>query len=241
MNIGFKLYSPDQIELFSKFSDCVDFVEIMAVQKYNILAFDSIKCPVYIHCEHENFGINLADKEKENLNRRAIMHCLRLADRLNARKVVIHPGHIESDKCSKEQAISLLSGFNDNRIIIENMPIKGVFKLLACETESIKWIMQKSSKGLCLDFGHATLVALAHGSSPLEFVSSIVALGPSYYHISDAIYETKEDHTHLGKGNAPLKEYLMMIPKDSYITVETAKENEQIILSDIKYIRDLIV
>jgi len=238
MNIGFKIFSPDQVELLEKFSDYVDFVEIMAVQSYRIDAFDGIKLPIYIHCEHEDFGINLPDLGKEQASRQAISHSLKLADRLKAIKVVVHPGYIDNDKCSEDQAIKILSGFNDDRIIIENMPVKGANNYLCRETESIGNFMARSGKGFCLDFGHATLAAKAGNNDPAEFVESLVGLGPVYYHISDTIYAELDDHRHLGRGDSPLKQYLKLIPWDSYVTVETAKENEQVMLADIRYLRE---
>ena len=65
MKIGVKTFNnPKFLEHFEK---DVDFFEVQAIQKNNYSFLKKFSLPIVVHAEHQNFGINISDKSKENL------------------------------------------------------------------------------------------------------------------------------------------------------------------------------
>ena len=128
MKIGVKTF--DNRNFLKPFENQVDFFEIMAIEtnKYDFLK--EFKLPMVIHSQHGVFGVNSADKTKEERNLKSINFARKIADKVNSKKIILHPGELEDENCSKEQAIKFIKTLDDKRIIIENVTQESEVKRL---------------------------------------------------------------------------------------------------------------
>ena len=111
MKIGIKTYN--NRNFLEHFKDKVDFFEIMAIESVNYDFIKEFNLPMVIHSQHRLFDINIADKTKHMKNLNSINFARRIADSVNAKKIIIHPGEIENQNCSIETAIEFLKSIND--------------------------------------------------------------------------------------------------------------------------------
>ena len=156
MKIGVKTYSSK--ELLDYFKDKADFFEIQAIQKNDYSFLKKYSIPIIIHAEHyANNKINPADKTRINQTLKAINFAIKLADDVNAKKIIFHPGMIKDANCSKEQAINFIKSLKDKRIILENLP--AMQYRLGKTPEEIKEFLQKTEKTFCFDISHAIVTA----------------------------------------------------------------------------------
>ena len=224
MEIGIKIF-PEDLNYAKRIARYCDFFEVMAIPRSN---FRSLKClgkPFTIHTIHGNFGFNPADPEKDRKNRLGVETAAKAADILDADKIVVHPGWKENGRCSIENSISFISKL-DSRFIVENMPaLKKGAPHFGGSIHEIKRILNKTGKGMCLDFAHAAEFAYNYHMDYIKFIKSMMKLKPMYFHISDTKIRTKKDmHLHLREGTLKILYLESIIPENSRLLIETAHE-----------------
>ena len=236
---GLKLWSINKnyIDTAKKLYDenIYDYIELYAIPS----SFDeyahiwkSLNIPYIIHAPHFMHGINFSSKEKLQDNMKLAYEALKYADYLNADKVIFHPG-IKGDYKETARQIKMI---NDERILIENKPY-----YVAVETENlslndvcvgynpeqIKYIMQESGAGLCLDIGHGICAANSLHIDYVSFLKEFISLNPAMFHISDGdINDTQDKHYNIGKGTFDFNIIFSLIPENAVISVETAKSSK---------------
>lgn len=225
MKIGVKTFN--NRDFLKQFEDRADFFEVMAIETNNYDFLKEFKLPIVIHSPHGRFGINPADKTKIEKNLSSIDFSRKIADQTNAKKIIYHPGDLENENCSIEQAVSFVKSLDDKRIIIENIPVENKMKRLCQTPEETKEFLKATGKGFCFDINHAIWTAIAKKIDYLDFIKEFIKLKPKHYHIGGQIIkdnstmQEKKEHLALRDSDFNLKEILESIPKDAEITLET--------------------
>lgn len=242
MKIGVKTFNSR--DFLEPFRDKVDFFEIMAIETVNYDFLKEFNLPIVIHSQHRNFGVNVADKTKLQKNLNSINFAIKLADQTKAKKIIIHPGELDSKDSTREQAIKFIKNIKDKRIIIENIPIRDVYRFGA-KPEEIKEILKETKKGFCFDINHAIFAALALKQDYLQFIKEFVKLKPVHYHLGGQILKDfslpfeKREHLALAESDFDLKEVLKLIPKDAEITLETTTDINKT-LDDVRIMKEIM-
>jgi len=243
MKIGVKAF-PDNREYLKQLASKteLDFVEIMAVQGEDFSFLKKLGLPVVVHCEHFEFGVNLADAKRNDKNRAAIHFAMDTADAFDSRFIVLHPGVKEKSACSLDNTINTVKGLDDKRIIMENMPFRygpnGTFRHVGSSFEEMKSLMSATGKGMCLDLGHVNTVAFNKGVDAIGLVKKFMELRPAYFHMSDNKGPT-DIHTSLGEGSMDidaLKKAIAKQAKNPMVAIETVINLEKQI-NDISMMR----
>ena len=108
--------------------------------------------------------------------------------------------------------------------------------------EQIKYIIEESGAGFCLDLGHATCAANSLHINYLDFLKEFISLNPYMYHISDGdINGTIDKHYNIGKGSYDFNRLFSIIPENSIMSVETvksSKDNLDDFVCDMKLLRE---
>ena len=224
-NINTDYYYDEAIRLYT--DRVYDYIELYVVPGHLDLIdkWKKIGIPFDIHAPHFAHNMNLSKKEYEEDNYEKYIEVKKYADSLNATVIVFHGG-INGDY--KETARQIKS-FNDSRILIENKPYQPLRmsednKCVGSKYEEIKYIMEESGCGFCLDIGHAICSANSQGIEPYSYIEKLVALNPKRIHLSDIDTTSKYDqHLNYGQGNLDFKRILSTVPKDVNITIETNK------------------
>ncbi|MBT4136080.1 hypothetical protein HOD75_03935 [archaeon] len=241
MKIGVKTY--DNEDFLRHFQNKCDFFEIQAIQKNNYDFLKNFKKPIIIHAEHQGFGINNTDSKLKNKNLKSINFARKLADKTNAKKIVMHPGRIVNKNCSKETAIKFAKNLDDKRIVIENITD---MKTALCKTpKEMKEFMKLTGKGFCLDFNHAISVANKLGKNQIKFIKEFIKLKPTHFHLGGQktwnflnLIKGDETHLQLSESNIDLKKIVKLIPKNATVTLETTIDKYKT-ESDLKIMKKL--
>jgi sugar phosphate isomerase/epimerase len=205
----------------------VDFIELFTVpgsyEKYAGV-WAGLSIPYVIHGPHTMAGLNLARREGWDEARPLAREALRYADALRAGIVIFHPG-IDG---SVEDAVLHLGEIGDSRIVIENKPYHTIDKggriCTGNSPEEIRYLMDKTGLGFCLDIGHAIFSANARRADPFSDLHEYLAMGPKIFHLTDGDGSGVFDsHLHIGSGSFPMERILRLLPGDGLITVETDK------------------
>jgi endonuclease IV len=242
MKIGVKTFGSP--EFLRPFKDIVDFFEIMAVEKNNYDFLKEFSLPIVIHSQHRRFGVNVADKSIVEKNLSSIDFARKLADTTNAKKIILHPGELDSESCSIEQAIDFIKNTDDKRLIIENVPLDSVYRF-GTKPEEIKEILKKTKKGFCFDINHALWTAIALKQDYQDIIKEFVKLKPLHYHLGgqitkdQSIPEEKREHLSLREADFDIKEVLKLLPKNAEITLETTTDTNKT-LDDVKIMKELM-
>ncbi|MFH0831651.1 MAG: TIM barrel protein [archaeon] len=237
MNLGAKIFGIKDKKFLDEVAGSIDFIEVMAIRSQNYDFLKDYEKKIVIHAEHQLFGINPADSAKYSKNLKSIEFAMNLADSLNAKKIVCHPGAISNSSCSEEIAINFFRKIDDRRILVENLPplnYQGrAINSLCSVPEKTENFLKKTGKNLCLDISHAILSALARNKTDYnEFIKPYLELNPAHFHFSDILLEKKRDHLHLGEGNLDIGYYRKILPKNADITLETRNKASKL-LDDI--------
>jgi len=233
MKIGVKSYNySKELEYFK---DKADFFEIMAVEGRDYSGFKNFNMPFVIHSQHAKFGINNANREINQKNLDSFNYAKKIADMLNSKKIIVHPGLIEGDNCSKSNSISFIASLNDKRIIVENMPRE---KNLCNIPEQVKEFVDKTGCGFCFDINHAIIIAQVLKKDYKELIKKFVKLKPSHFHLGGQKIPGR-DHLCFADSELNLKEILSLLPKDAEITLETSIDIEKT-KEDLKIIREIL-
>lgn len=241
MKIGVKTF--DDKNFLKHFENDVDFFEIMAIQKNNYSFLKNFSLPIVIHAEHQYFGVNPADISKKEENLRSINFARRIADLVNAKNIIVHPGSIEkgNSNCSIKNSINFFKEINDDRILIENLPgkIDSEGKRLCQTPHQIRKFMNKTKTGFCFDINHV-LQSFKKFNQKYDFIKRYIKLNPAHYHIGGQkfINENKE-HLCLADSDLNLKEILKFYPQDAEITLETETDIKKV-EGDIEIIKNVL-
>jgi sugar phosphate isomerase/epimerase len=234
MKIGVKTYFDHKY--IEHFKNKVDFIEIISLEKSKILRDKKI----IVHCKHERFGINLADKTKEKENKEAVKFAIDIADFCNSERIIVHPGFIENENCSIKNTIDIIRGLGDKRIIFENMPSTHRDKKFTCSTpEELEKVLEECKTSFCLDINHAISAAIKQNLEPYEYIKKFMKLSPAQIHLGGQ--KLPEDITHLSfsRSNIDLKKVLNVLPKNSEIVLEVTQYIEET-EKDLEIIRQII-
>ncbi len=234
MKLGVKTFNNPLF--LEHFKDKADFFEIMAIRINNYNFLKKFQIPMVIHVEHQRFGINIVDKSKYNQNLESINFAKKLADFTNSKKIILHPGIMYNENCSKENSINFIKEINDKRIIIENLiPVE---KSLCTTPEETKEFLELTKTGFCFDINHAIETAIFLKQDYIQFIKDFIKLKPSHYHLGGQIIKENKTHLPLKESDFDLKEIIKLFPKDAEITLETAidiknTENDIILIKQI--------
>ena len=224
IEFGLKLWSINYIllgeaaKLIEK--DIIQYIELMPVPNTDISPFLEVDVPYVIHITTEEYGVNIANKNKEEFNMETIDMCIEWADSLEARCLILHPGYGLINN-----AIEFLKKIKDKRISIENMPKVGMNneKMVGYAVEQVAELMNNRF-GFCLDFGHAIKAAVSLNYDYKKYIKGFLKLNPTMFHISDGkLNNEKDEHLHIGKGDYDFEFLMSCIKKNEfkYVTLET--------------------
>lgn len=206
----------------------IDFVELYIVPNSFTLGELAIfkRFPTILHVPHEQHNFSALDQAQIDFFKEQVV---KTADFLAARYIIIHPNLGGSAQLFKEN----IARINDQRIIIENMPLKGIGGgvLFGHSLEDLRFI-KKCGFNICFDFVHAVKSALSQGLDYKNFIKSLIAeLEPDYFHLSSTTFPAEEDeHCNLFEGDfdvAFAKKILTDLAqtKDIYLVLETPKKD----------------
>lgn len=239
MKIGVKSY--DDGKFLEHFRKKADFFEILAIEGKNYeFTRQFSQFPVVIHAQHYIFGSNPADKSKDEGNISSINFARKIADSTNAKRIILHPGVINNNSSSEDNAVSFIKNLHDKRVLIENLPKYKDFNCLCTTPEETKEFMKKADVKLCFDINHAIETAFQAGRDYKEFIKDFIKLKPVQYHLGgQRIKGGIASHLSFQDSDIELKEILKLLPKDAEITLETEPDIEKM-ESDINIIRGVI-
>jgi sugar phosphate isomerase/epimerase len=234
MKIGVKTF--DNGNFLKPFEDKVDFFEVMAIENVDYSFLKELHLPIVIHSQHRGFGVNIADKTKLQKNLTSINFAIDLANKANAKKIILHPGELDNKDCSREQAINFIKSIRDKRIIIENIPPEET-KRLGETPEEIKEILKVTKKGFCFDINHAIITAIELKLNYEDLIKEFVKLKPNHYHLGGQARKT--DHLALSESNFDLKKIISFLPRDAEITLEVSTDLKKT-LNDVRLMKNII-
>ena len=207
-----------------------DYIELYIVPNHIDLIdiWKKLDIPFDIHAPHFAHNMNLSKSDFAQDNCDKYIEVKQYADELNANIIVFHSGI----GGSYVETANQLSKFNDNRIIVENKPMRPL-KLMTGELcigykyDEIKYIIEKTNYGFCLDIGHAICSANSQNLNPYEYIKKFLELKPKRIHLSDIhIDSLTDEHLNYGKGTLNFKKVLSLLPKEICITIETTKKSK---------------
>lgn len=251
--IGLKLWNintDNYYDIAKKMYDegIFDYIELYVVPGNTNLIdkWKKINIPFDIHAPHFAHNMNLSKVEYREDNYKKYLEVKEYADALDADVIVFHGG-INGDY--KETANQIKS-FNDNRILIENKPYQPLkmtkdSRCVGSKYEEIKFVIEYTGCGFCLDVGHAVCSANSQGINPYDYIGKLINLNPKRIHLSDIHVDTiYDEHLNYGKGNLDIIEVLKIIPSGINITIETnksSKDNLDDYTNDAKKIKELLL
>jgi deoxyribonuclease-4 len=243
MKFGLKLWStnsdtlPEAEKLIKK--DTFQYIELTPIPNTDISPFLSYDVPYTIHITTEKHKVNIANKNNHAFSLEVIHNCIEWANMLDAQYLVLHPGYGDI-----EQSMELLEKLDDERILIENMPKKGINDelMIGYSPEQIEKLMNNKF-GFCFDLNHAIKAAISLGTDYKDFIDSFIhKFSPHYYHISDGNLNEETDlHLNICEGDYDFKSIfeLMNDSCDYYMTVETPRLNIHSFEEDINNLNKL--
>lgn len=248
LNLGLKLRSTDvdlQSEAMALYKgQLFQYIELyIKPGSYDEFgnAWGALKIPMIIHAPHSLDGVNLADSRLREKNQRAYEEVRRFSDRVSSSIIIAHGG------CDGpiEEVIHQLRLLNDDRIIIENKPLRGLNGEVCrgSSPEEFKRIFDEGVvTGCVLDFGHALCAARSFGTDRMEIVEGFMNFNPMLFHVSDGDTTTEKDvHKNLGKGDLDVKEFFSIIPDNGTVTLETPRETKPGLgdfIEDVSYLKE---
>ena len=239
MKIGVKLCL-DELRLLNILQD-FDYIELglkPPIRVNEVARLREIhKGDYVIHAPTEYYGLDIGSREKEKQSLKLIKASLKVADVLGASIVIIHAG-----TGSLQQAKKVLSKVRDERVVIENMPVRGI-KGEACvgyDVESIRELIG-SRFALCLDINHCVKASIELGVEPLKLLLGFLELKPVMAHVADGRFSNPVDeHLHLGEGDYDLARLLKEVKNVPRLTLETPRWDEERYVEDLKYLHLLL-
>jgi deoxyribonuclease IV len=245
MNLGLKIWSTNLAYLEPAQAlfnlDVFQYIELFVVPGSinTVNVWRNVRIPFILHAPHSYSGFNLSLSERfhDNAILMKEVEMFRLA--LSPAMVIFHPGI----NGSIEETIRQLQAFKKNGFsqlisigFVENKPKVGIHGELCVGYEplTIKEIMESTSMGFCLDFGHAVCTAVSLALDWRLFIGSFLTLKPGIVHLSDGLRDSETDqHLNIGAGNFDLKWFLRQLQPEIPISIETKKASK-IDLSDFE-------
>lgn len=235
MKIGVKIYR--YVKGIEEFAKIVDFIEIMALEGENYSKFEKLGIPIIIHAQHHRHGVNNADKTKDEKNNSSINFAINLADTLNADKIIVHPGELDSEDCSRENAVSFIKNLKDSRILVENMPQK---EGLCVDAGGTREFLIETGNGFCFDANHAIKEELSLKKDYFKKIESFLKLNPNHYHLGGQNFSGGE-HINFKYSEIDLKKIIGMFPNDAEISIETSGDmNLDSLKEDVILLREIV-
>ena len=254
---GFKFFSTNFQTAPETITECAEFalskedvfMEFTAVTVTTDEEFKKIKAAignieVRIHASYD--GFDASNSELFQQNNKILASAQKAADIFDAKTIVVHAGYGHSKK-HLEEAARQFKLFNDERIVVENLPYydNNGDEMLGNMADEIAYIRNESKCGFCFDFSHAICSATAQKLDVDKYLQSLFLLKPTVYHMCDGnTTETKDLHLHFGEGNYPLKHYLNdYTDENAYITMETGNGFEQsndLRIKDYNYLKAIL-
>ncbi len=240
MKFGVKTY--DNEKFLDLFENQCDFFEVQAIRGNNYSFLKKYKLPIVVHCEHQTFGVNIANSSKKDFNVKAINFAKKIADSISAKKIIIHSGHLENKNCSKENSINFLKEHCDKRFILENLPFIGLkenTKRLCANPEEVKEFLIATNLGFCFDINHAIEYALSQKLDYWNILKKFEELKPIHYHIGGAKINEGKSHLSFSDSDLDLNKILKILNKNAQITLEVSLDNDKT-QKDLIFIKDII-
>jgi len=159
-----------------------------------------------------------------------------IADFFDVKHIIVHPAITHTAETFWEN----LAKLNDERILVENMPVNSPFgdpdREFGAKLEDIGHIREK--KEMCLDVEKAVKASIYHKVPYKEFLKKAVEImKPGYAHISGGnITDPIDQHTDLWEAEfdvAWVRDLLQNQEQDIYLVFETPK-NGQDLQNDLK-------
>lgn len=226
-SINTDYYYDEAIRLYN--DGVFDYIELYVLPDSfdTIKKWEKLKIPFTVHAPHFNQGINLADYDKFDFNKKIFNEVFKWADALQAEYIVFHPG-VQGNINETIRQIKIL---RDERMIVENKPPLQIPSRRECRganLEEIKLIVNEAKLKTCLDIGHAICSANYFNKAPYDYLEEFQKLNPVYYHIADNYIDNIEDqHLNLGGGNYDLHKIFKIINlKNNSVTLETNKKSK---------------
>ncbi len=255
--LGMKLWTTDFIKNTSMLDDVeravkegvFDYLELYTLP----FSFDDAKNSVLsrfmgekvvIHAPHNCHGVDIANKNERNNNKRRLKSAQDFADALNSDIIILHPGMNVGEEFLDE-SVRQFKGLNDKRFTIENLPsycsttMSKLHGVKACE---IKRFIDECDAKFCLDFSHAICGANHYNVDVFLFLKEMFELNPCMYHICDGYMNSvNDDHLHFGEGDYELERFILnYTDNNAIITMETGSGIPQSIepwVKDALYLR----
>ena len=239
IKFGLKLWSTNS-KLLNEAKELIEnglfqYIELTLIPNTKIAPFlkTKTKVPYIIHITTEKYGVNIADKEKEEFNLKTIDNCIEWADKLDAKYLILHPGFGLIGN-----AMKFLEMIEDKRILIENMPKVGLNneKMIGYTPEQIKKLIDNKF-GLCLDLNHVIKAAVSLRRPYKEFIKEFLRSNPKMFHISDGkLNNEKDEHLNIGEGDYDFGFLISCIKRSNskYVTLETPRANSNSLKEDLK-------
>ncbi len=179
------------------------------------------------------------------ITRRVLLHCVNLAQTLEANYIVIHPGEFPIDypRMLRRRAInnlintiySLSRTAKDSNIevLIENTP-KDDGLYIGSTIEEIKDIATRLECKLALDLGHANTMG-----NPLDYINELAPLA-AIIHIHDNNGE-RDEHLPLGRGTLKVPACLYTLSRKKYngpLVVQT--RGIQGLINSVRVLRNIM-
>lgn len=224
MRIGLKTYTDEAgLKYAKEAARHCDFIEILVVPDNDLYkSFGEIEAPIEIHCAHQLFGANPADKEKHARTRECILKAIEAADLFGSRHIVVHPGSTKMANESYETSLEFLKEFREKRFRVENLPAGN--NNLGAVPEEIGKMAKMLDCGICFDFGHAMQAARKLSIPWKEHILDFMKLKPDYFHLCNGFAEKNVDHRYLSEGSYDIELFKSLIPKNATVTLETPHE-----------------
>jgi len=218
MKIGVKTF--DNPNFLKYFEDKVDFFEIMALQKTDYSFLRNFSLPMVIHAEHQVYGTNPADISVKEFNLKSINFARKIADLVNAKKIIAHPGDLKNENCSEQNSVDFFNELNDERICIENLPLKSSYRKLCHWPEEVKSFITQTKTRFCFDINHF-IKTPTRFNGDYSFIKKFIELNPAHYHIGGQRISDGKEHLCLADSELDLRKILSYYPKSAEITLET--------------------
>ena len=234
MKFGVKTY--DSEEFLDFFVDKCDFFEVQAIRGKDYSFLKKYSKKIVLHCEHSGFGFNLADPSKREENIEAVNFAKDLADKIGVKTIVIHPGDLANENCSRENSLAFLKEFCDERFCIENMPGLSSFNncpQLCFSPKEIKRFMDETGLGFCFDINHAVEYAVENEFDYWEFLHQFEDLNPRHYHLGGQKINEKITHLSFSESDLNLNKVFEIIQDTAEITLEVRIDKENV-FDDLK-------